>query len=84
MTLLIRFCRRQNLRHLFSVVSLPPSLSRLIPSFLKRFSSDIRGTLLNDMLAQEDPTTEDVQRERQEPRASEYVSLFPEVEDALR
>ncbi|KAH9928118.1 uncharacterized protein B0H18DRAFT_875082, partial [Fomitopsis serialis] len=49
-TLLNRFCTRQNLRALFSRLTLPQALHKIIPTYLKTFESDTRGTL-NDVLS---------------------------------
>ncbi|EIW83734.1 hypothetical protein CONPUDRAFT_150798 [Coniophora puteana RWD-64-598 SS2] len=50
-TMTERFCMAQNLRAIFSSAMLPEELAELIPEYERVFNSDIRGTLLNDMLA---------------------------------
>lgn len=44
-----RFCRMQNLRHLFSRVNLPPELFPAIEAYEQRYKINIRGTLLEEM-----------------------------------
>jgi hypothetical protein len=50
-TMFNRFCEAQNLRALFCDEKLPPELRELIPEYKRVFEGDIRGTLVNDMLA---------------------------------
>jgi hypothetical protein len=46
-----RFCMGQNLRALFQLTQVPPSLRPLVENFLRVFRSDSRGTFLGDALA---------------------------------
>jgi hypothetical protein len=46
-----RFCEAQNLCALFCAEKLPSELRELIPEYKHAFEGDIRGTLVNDMLA---------------------------------
>ncbi|KAG2745834.1 hypothetical protein P692DRAFT_20849864 [Suillus brevipes Sb2] len=50
-TMFNRFCEAQNLRALFCAEKLPSELRELIPEYKRVFEGDIRGTLVNDMLA---------------------------------
>jgi len=44
----LRFCRSQNLRHLFTEAQLPVEILPIIATFEKRYKVNIRGTLLDD------------------------------------
>lgn len=50
-TLFHRFTMAQNIRTLFNIDNLPAPLQPLVSIFKKTFQSDIRGTLINDVLS---------------------------------
>lgn len=45
----LRFCRIQNLRHLFTEAQLPAEILPIIATFEKRYKVNVRGTLLDDV-----------------------------------
>ncbi|KAH9941081.1 hypothetical protein B0H21DRAFT_710687 [Amylocystis lapponica] len=77
-TLLTRFCCRQNIRALFASASLPAPLHPIVASFFDTFQSDIRGTLLSDMLALQEPYSIDAPAE-EEVRAKDHVTLHNDI-----
>ncbi|KAH9923087.1 uncharacterized protein B0H18DRAFT_878881, partial [Fomitopsis serialis] len=85
-TLLNRFCTRQNLRALFSRLALPQMLRGIIPTFVKTFESDIRGTLNSILSESLNPeANENVEGDEDDTRrVHKLYTLTQEVFDALR
>ncbi|GBE86757.1 hypothetical protein SCP_0906380 [Sparassis crispa] len=84
-TMLRRFCMRQNLRSLFNPESLPQSISSIIAPFISSFQSEHRGTLLQDMLAFEDPLGDpDLDNDELEEETRDFSRLGDQEWNALQ
>ncbi|KAL6303846.1 hypothetical protein BKA93DRAFT_734280 [Sparassis latifolia] len=84
-TMLRRFCMRQNLRSLFNPESLPQSISSIIAPFISSFQSEHRGTLLQDMLAFEDPLGDpDLDNDELEKETRDFSRLGDQEWNALQ